>query len=296
MAIILSVGEVLLDVFPGGAKMGGAPANFAWYCSQYGSEAYIVSAVGNDTNGKRILRELKENGVSTKFVQICKSRPTGIVNVTLDKNSVPRYDIVKNVAWDNIEFTPELKKLAKKADVICFGSLAQRSAKSRKTIESILKNAKKNAVKIFDINIRQNYYSKMIIKSSLKQSTVLKISSEELPAAAKLFGFKGTVFEVCKSFLKKFKLDIVVLTKSEEGSSIITKNNEYPHKAVKVKKLADTVGAGDSFSATFAHGFLKGVDFENLGAASNKVAAYITTKKGAMVRLPKTLINIFGEE
>ncbi|MGB2578810.1 fructokinase [Elusimicrobium simillimum] len=294
MTKILSVGEVLLDIFPVGAKLGGAPANYAWYCSQYGYESYIVSAVGSDDNGARIMRELKDMGMGTSMIQKLDKYPTGTVKVTLNSNLGPRYAIAENVAWDHIEFTPEVAALAAEADVICFGTLAQRSPVTKATIDSILAAAKKDAVKIFDINLRQSFFSKGIIEDSLAQANILKISSEELPVVADMLEMQGEEVELCRQILQKYNLAIVILTKSYDGSIIITHDTEHRHDGTLVDNLEDTVGAGDSFAATFSHGFLKGADFDLIGASANEVASYVCTSKGAMVKLPEALTAIFN--
>jgi len=284
---ILSFGEVLADIFPSGAKAGGAPANFAWYCSQLEANAEIVSAIGADETRRFISDVFKEAGISSKYIQISKSFPTGSVQIKLDKNSVPEYVFLKDTAYDNIEFTPVIKEFAQSVDLIYFGTLAQRSAKSAETIQKILA-AGKNAVKAYDINLRQNYYSKEIIENSLLNANILKISLEELPVCAKALNLQYVSEDICIQLLKKFNLDIVALTKGSLGSTIFTKDRKYHSAGIPVKAV-DTVGAGDAFAAVLCMGFLQKADFEIIGKMANAVASYVCTQPGAMAKLPRGL-------
>jgi len=290
MKNIIALGEVLLDVLPAGAKLGGAPANFAWYCHQLGLNDYVFSAVGDDDNGKRIVKELKDLGLNIKFIDVLHGEKTGTVNVTLDSASVPSYDIVQNVAWDKIPSSEEKLALAKKADVICFGSLAQRNKISRDTINAVLDAAGPECIKIFDINLRQSYFSRELLDSSLKRADILKISGEELPLAAKALGVTSNCDLFCEIILPRYKLKAIVLTLSDKGSVIFTTDNVYRSGGFKAEKIEDTVGAGDSFGAAFCAGLLKGVDFKSIGEKANKIASYVCTQKGAMARLPKDLL------
>ncbi len=288
---ILAIGEVLFDVLPDGAKLGGAPANFAWYCHQFGFNDFVISAVGDDADGEDIIKRLKALGINTAAVDILHGEKTGIVNVTLNAASVPSYEIVKNVAWDKITCGEDKLALARKADVICFGTLAQRGEVSHRSINKILDNAPKHCLKIFDVNLRQSFYSFEILDSGLKKANILKISDEELPKTAEVLGLEHSSDEAfCLTLLKKYDLYIIVLTRGEKGSIIFTKDNMYKSAGVKAEKLADTVGAGDSFSAAFCAGLLKGLDFDTIGQRANKVASYVCTQKGAMAVLPKDLL------
>lgn len=288
---ILAIGEVLFDVLPDGSKLGGAPANFAWYTHQFGFKDFVISAVGDDAAGADIIKCLKNLGINTCAIDILRGEKTGIVNITLDSASVPSYEIVKNVAWDKITCGEDKLALARKADVICFGSLAQRGEVSRRAINAILDNAPKHCLKIFDINLRQSFYSFEIIDSSLKKADILKISDEELPKTAQALDMPYSSDEAfCLLLLKQYGLDIIVLTRGEKGSIIFTKDNMYKSAGFKAEKLADTVGAGDSFSAAFCAGLLKGLDFKTIGERANKVASYVCTQNGAMAVLAKDLL------
>ena len=279
---ILSFGEVLVDIFPSGAKAGGAPANFAWYCNQLGADAEVVSAIGTYENGRLI-----EAVITSKHIQISKDFPTGAVKITLGKDSVPEYEFLKDTAYDNIEFTSAVKEFAQSVDLIYFGTLAQRGAKSAETLQKILA-AGKSAVKAYDINLRQSYYSKEIIENSLRNADILKISFEELPICAKALNLQYVSEDVCIQILKRFDLAVVALTKGPSGSTIFTKDRQYHNAGIPVKAV-DTVGAGDAFAAVLCMGFLQKEDFKIIGKAANAAAAYVCTQQGAMAKLPGRL-------
>ena len=209
--IIVGLGEALWDCLPEGRKIGGAPANFAYHASQFGFDSYAVSAVGNDPLGDETIEALKSNGLKLEMPRV--DFPTGQVQVTLDEDGVATYDIKEGSAWDNIPFTPEIEALAKQCRAVCFGSLAQRNKVSRDTIYRFLDATPKDCMRIFDINLRQNFYSKEIIQESLKRANVMKINDEELVTIGRMFGYPGMDVEnKCWLILGKYNLDMLVLT------------------------------------------------------------------------------------
>ena len=254
--IVVGLGEALWDCLPNGCKLGGAPANFAYHASQFGFEAYAISAVGNDALGDRTLAELKKRHLNCIIPRV--GFPTGTVQVQLDAEGVPTYDIKQDVAWDNITFTPEMAQLAQKCSCVCFGSLAQRNDVSRTTIHQFIKHTPRGCLKIFDINLRQNFYTKDIIKDSLKACNILKINDEELITIARIFGYPGLDIEnKCYLILGKYNLKMLVLTCGTNGSYIFTPGEKSYQPTPKVK-VDDTVGAGDSFTGSFAAALLAG--------------------------------------
>lgn len=287
--IIIGIGEILWDVFPEGKILGGAPANFAYHVSQFGFEGYALSAIGDDELGNEICESLKNKNLNSLIETV--AFPTGTVQVTLDDKGIPQYEICENVAWDNIPFTKKAEELAKQTQTVCFGSLAQRSKVSRNTIRQFLSMLPKTALKIFDINLRQHFYSLEIIESSLELSNILKINDDEVLIMSKLLNWETkSELEICTLLLKNYNLDIVVLTKGTQGSYVITPG-ETSFKPTPLVEVADTVGAGDSFTAGFVVALLQGKSISEAHQLAVDVSAYVCTQHGAMPALREDLIN-----
>lgn len=286
--IIIGLGEVLYDVLPQGAKLGGAPANFAYHASQFGYDAVAVSAVGNDALGDQALKTFDENGL--KYIIPRVPYPTGTVNVKLDAEGVPTYTFTPNVAWDHIPFTPEMQEVAKNACAVCFGSLAQRSEESRESIMKFLDATPKDCLKIFDINLRGTFYDKETIQNGLRHCDILKINDEELIIVGRLFGYPGLdIEEKCRLIMKRYNLKMVVLTCGTNGSYVFAPNNFKSFRETPKVEVADTVGAGDSFTGSFTASILSGKSIEEAHALAVKVSAFVCTQKGAMPKLPEEL-------
>lgn len=286
--IIVGLGEVLYDVLPQGAKLGGAPANFAYHASQFGYEAVAVSAVGNDALGDQALKTFDENGL--KYIIPRVPYPTGTVNVKLDAEGVPTYTFTPNVAWDHIPFTPEMQEVAKNACAVCFGSLAQRSEESRESIMKFLESTPKDCLKIFDINLRGTFYDKETIQNGLRHCDILKINDEELIIVGRLFGYPGLdIEEKCRLIMKRYNLKMVVLTCGTNGSYVFAPNDFKSFRETPKVEVADTVGAGDSFTGSFTASILSGKSIEEAHALAVKVSAFVCTQKGAMPKLPEEL-------
>lgn len=280
--LIVGLGEILWDCLPEGKKLGGAPANFAFHAALLGAETVAISAIGNDALGDEILRELNEKGL--KYLLPRVEQETGTVQVTLDDEGIPSYEIKTGVAWDNIPFLPEIKQLAEKCDCVCFGSLAQRSEVSRNTIKEFLRHTPEDCLKIFDINLRQQFYTKEIIHDNLLACNVLKINDEELEIVAEMFGLPGhSVEDRCRCLLGQYRLDMVILTCGVNGSYVFAPDLTNFMETPKVE-VADTVGAGDSFTGAFAASILAGQTIREAHGLAVKVSAFICTQKGAMHR------------
>jgi fructokinase len=291
MKNIIGLGEILWDMLPSGKVLGGAPANFAYHVSQFGLNGYAISAIGNDLLGKEILDSLAEKHLNFLIENV--DFPTGTVQVTLDEKGVPQYEICEGVAWDNIPFTQQSEELARVCNAVCFGSLAQRNAVSRITILKILELVPATALKIFDINLRQHFYTKEIIENSLKHCNILKINDEEVVVVAKLFDWLGLSEEaVCKKILDTYSLKMVILTKGAIGSSVITANETSYLDTPKIH-VADTVGAGDSFTGTFVAALLNGESIRNAHKLAVEVSAYVCTQHGAMPKLPDAFVELY---
>lgn len=287
---VVGIGEVLWDVLPEGKKLGGAPANFAYHVSQFGLNSRVVSAIGNDKLGTEIERDFSEKGLEGIIEKV--AYPTGTVQVSLDDNGVPNYTIKENVAWDNIPFTTALKELAQHTCAVSYGSLAQRNIVSRETIHAFLDAMpKEGAYKIFDINLRQNFYTKDIICESLERCNVLKINDEELVAVSRLFGYPGIdLQDKCWILLAKYDLKMLILTCGVNGSYVFTPGHVSFVETPKVT-VADTVGAGDSFTAAFVSAILRGLSVSEAHKLAVNVSAYVCTQNGAMPILPDNFIT-----
>ena len=289
--IIVGLGEALWDVLPEGKKLGGAPANFAYHTRQFGFNSVAVSAVGEDKLGDETLAALDEKGLEYNMARV--PYPTGTVQVTLDEEGIPTYDIRENVAWDNIPFTPELEELARNCRAVCFGSLAQRNVVSRETIHKFLDTmpSDNGHLKIFDINLRQNFYTKEVLCDSLRRCNVLKINDEELVIIGRMFDYPGLdMRNKCWLILGKYNLDMLVLTCGTNGSYVFTPGNVSFQETPRVE-VADTVGAGDSFTGAFCSGILSGMPVAEAHKLAVDVSAYVCTQSGAMPVLPGSIVN-----
>lgn len=289
--IIVGMGEALWDCLPEGKKIGGAPANFAYHVSQFGFDSRVVSAVGQDANGEEILDVFQQSKLKSVIEQV--PYPTGTVQVTLDAVGVPQYEIKEGVAWDNIPFTDELRNLALRTRAVCFGSLAQRSVVSRNTINRFLDTMPdiEGQLKIFDINLRQNFYTKEVLCESMQRCNILKINDEELVTISRIFGYPGIdLQDKCWILLAKYNLKMLILTCGTNGSYVFTPGEVSFQETPKVP-VADTVGAGDSFTAAFTASILSGMSVPEAHKLAVEVSAYVCTQSGAMPELPAALKN-----
>jgi fructokinase len=288
--VIIGLGEILWDMLPGGKVLGGAPANFAYHCRQLGAESYVVSAVGKDDLGCEILELMEELHLPQEHIHIQERYPTGTVSVRLDGAGHPTYNIHTNVAWDHIPLGEGSTDVFEVADAVCFGSLAQRSPLSRKSILAYLKASSPECLRVFDINLRQKYYNREILESSLNEADVLKLNDDELEVLSSMFSLKGEKDDLLESLLQEFGLTIVALTKGSEGSVLLTGTERSEYRSEPVESL-DTVGAGDSFTAAMVMGFLRGLALKDLHRIASDIASYVCTRKGATPELPVSLIN-----
>ena len=284
---IVGLGEALWDVLPEGKKLGGAPANFAYHAGQFGLDTLAISAVGEDQLGDETLSAFEEKGL--KYIMPRVPFPTGTVQVELDAQGVPAYEIREGVAWDNIPFTPEMEKVARSCKAVCWGSLAQRHEVSRNTIHRFLDATPSTCLKIFDINLRQTFYDEEVIRASLKRCNILKINDEELVTIGRLFGYPGLdMSNKCWLILGKYNLDMLVLTCGVNGSYVFKPGAMTFIETPKVD-VADTVGAGDSFTASFCAAILKGLSVSDAHQLAVETSAYVCTCNGAMPRIPAEL-------
>ena len=288
--VVVGIGEILWDVFPEGKKLGGAPLNFSHHCGQLGASAHPVSALGADADGAEIRLILASKNLPDAHVQTDTAHPTGRVNVTL-QNGKPTYEILAEVAWDYIRFEQNLRNLASRADAVCFGSLAQRSPVSRATIQAFLEAMRPEALRIFDVNLRQNFYSKEILETSLRYANIFKLSDEELPTLAGFFDLKGPVLDQLQRLRQIFDLRLVAYTSGGEGSLLVTANDTSDHPGISTEVI-DTVGAGDSFTATLCMGVLQNLPLAEINRRACQVAACVCSQSGATPFLPPHISNL----
>lgn len=287
--IVVGMGEALWDVLPEGKKIGGAPANFAYHISQFGLDSCAVSAVGDDALGHELLDNFNDKGV--KYLIETVPYPTGTVQVEIDPAGIPQYEIKENVAWDNIPYNIRLEELAGRTRAVCFGSLAQRNVVSRNTINRFLDAMPEDSdpLVVFDVNLRQGFYTKEILCDSMKRCNILKINDEELVAVSRMFGYPGIdLQDKCWILLGKYNLKMLILTCGINGSYVFTPG-EVSFRPTPRVEVADTVGAGDSFTAAFIAAILKGKSIPEAHALAVETSAFVCTQQGAMPTLPKEL-------
>jgi fructokinase len=289
---ILGIGEVLWDMLPSGKQMGGAPANFAFHARSMGADASIVSRVGDDALGREIIERLFALGVPTCAVSLDGSHPTGTVDVELAADGQPRYIIHEGVAWDHL--LPDAMETAEEADAVCFGTLAQRCEPSRTAIRAMVEASKPNALRIFDVNLRQDFYSREVIEGSLELANVLKLNDAELPVLADLVGLRADAArEQIAELTKRFGLRLVAYTRGAEGSWLYDGKRWSEHPGVRAK-VKDTIGAGDSFTAAVTMGMLLGWDIDRISEVANRVAAFVCSCEGGTPQLPEELRRNFS--
>lgn len=276
--VVVGIGELLWDMLPEGKRAGGAPINFVYNATQLGADGYAVSAVGKDALGDEIIHELEKSHIH--YVLQRNDYPTSVVEVALN-NGIPTYTIVEGVAWDYLEATPQEIEVVKKANAVCFGTLALRSAKTKKAVLTLLKNVPDTAYKLFDVNLRSDYFSKELIDELLQEANVFKINDEEMVKVQKLFDLNLSVEDVCRWFIQKYNLRYLIFTAGEKYSIVYAADGENSYLETPKVEVADTVGAGDSFSAGFIMGLLNGKTMREAHKQAVATAAFVCTKSGA---------------
>jgi fructokinase len=284
---VVGLGELLWDAFATGKRLGGAPANFAYITNLLGDRGISASRVGRDALGDEAFIQLEQAGLSTQFVQRDERRPTGTVLVEIHSDGQARFEVAQDVAWDFLDWTAEWQKLAGEADAVCFGSLAQRSEASRETIRNFLRAAREDAVRIFDVNLRQNFYTPEIICESMRLASVVKMNHEELPVVMRLLGLRQmSEKESARRLLAEYELQVVCVTRGPGGSLLVSRDETGEHRGYTVK-IADTVGSGDAFTAGLAHAFLRDKPLAEINDLANRVGAWVASQSGAMPPAPK---------
>lgn len=288
MSLVVGLGEVLWDVLPQGRTLGGAPANFAFHANGLGGFGAVVSRVGDDELGAEALALLGGRGVDTSQVSIDPNHPTGTVQAELDAQGRASYVFPPHVAWDFLELDEPMRALAEETDGVCFGTLAQREAMSRAAIHEFLRATRQEALRVFDINLRGDFYTRETVRESLQLAGVLKLSDEELPVVADMFGLSGSEEELLAALVDSFGLALAACTFGQAGSLLLTPRDSHRHPGVAVQ-VEDTIGAGDAFTAALTLGMLAGLPLPELNERANLVAAAVCGQAGGMPDLPKDL-------
>lgn len=278
---IIGFGEIVWDMLPAGKQIGGAPLNFAFFANTPQSQSYVISAIGNDALGDETLRILESTGVGLSCVQR-NDFPTSKVLIDVDEYGCPEYEIVEGVAWDAIEPLPDALELVKDASVFCWGSLAQRNQTSRQTLMALLESLPEDCLKVFDINIRQSYFSREIIQTSLEYSDVLKLNEDELPLVAQMLDMAGDESEIISTIIERYALKYLIYTHGADFSEVHAADGQKSHIPTPKVEVKDTVGAGDSFTASFVSSILEGATLGQSHAKAVEVSALVCTKNGAI--------------
>jgi fructokinase len=289
---IVGIGEVLWDLLPAGKQLGGAPANFVCHAHALGANAQLISRVGDDAAGREIIESFRARGLPTETISIDTTAPTGTVSVEVGAQGHPKYIIHENVAWDRIATDSAALAAVKDADAICFGTLAQRTNFVRGTIAGLLAEAKRDALHVFDINLRPPFINRDAITHSVATADILKLNEEELPVLAEMFQLTGDPAQQLAALTARFPIQLIVLTRGAEGSMLFAGGTLCEHRVSSIQ-VRDTIGAGDSFTAAVTLGFLRKWPLEKIAHHASAVAAYVCTQPGATPPLPEALRHPF---
>lgn len=279
--VVVGFGELLWDIVGNEKLLGGAPANFSYHCQQLEADAKIVSAIGNDDYGDEIITHFNQKKLPADYIQRTSGYPTGTVTVEIDRQGIPSYAIREQVAWDHIEWNESLQSLSEKADAICFGSLSQRSAVSKATLQRMLSAVSPGCIKVFDVNLRTPYYSEQVLFESLELAGLIKMNLEEAMILGKMFNWGGDVQVIVKELFTKFDVQLIAITYGEEGSQLFTLGTGSFMKVNPVK-ISDTIGAGDSFTAALVMGRLRKLPLAEIHTLATNLSAFVCTQRGAM--------------
>lgn len=291
--LVIGLGEVLWDLLPGGKVLGGAPANFAYHAHALGAEAWPVTCIGQDAPGEEILGRFRDLGLTTDGVAVDATAPTGTVLVELLSGGRHRFTIVENVAWDRLIPTDAARAAAGRADVLCFGTLGQRCEVARASIQALTASTPAHCLRIFDINLRQHFYSPEVIETSLDLANALKVNDQELPVLAEILDLRGSPEQQIAELADRFDLSLVALTRGENGSLLHAKGQMSEHPGFKTEVM-DTIGAGDAFTAALALGYLAGWSLDDINLRANQIGSYVCSQRGATPPIPPELRSLFA--
>ncbi len=293
---VVGLGELIWDLLPEGKQLGGAPTNFAYIAGLLGDEATIASRVGEDDFGREAVARLERMSVSTHALQFDAEHPTGTVGVRVDASGEPHFSVNQNSAWDYLEWTPAWAELAARADAVCYGTLGQRAPPAAETIARFLEHTRADALRVFDVNLRHSFFTPEMLAASLQLATIVKFNFDELCGAAMLLDFEERESHaIAARILREFRLELVAVTRGAGGSLLVTKDEIAEHPGVNVR-VADTIGAGDAFTATLAHFYLRRAPLARISEACNRAGAWVASQVGATPEAtPEMLKNLFGE-
>ena len=280
--LTIGLGELLWDMFPEGKQLGGAPANFAYMTSLLGDEGIVASRVGTDALGRAAGRRLERLGVRATHLQLDPEHPTGTVKVSVDPVGQPTFDIAQSVAWDFFAWTPEWRALAERADAVCFGTLAQRCPQSRATVRAFLSALRPGATRVFDVNLRQSFYDADTLAEAAKLADIMKVNTDELAIVAKLLRIPFIYDELRAAHWLRdiLGLKLVCITRGAKGSLIVSADETSEHPGYRIH-VADTVGAGDAFTAALVYHYLRHASVPTLNEAANRMGAWVSSQVGA---------------
>jgi fructokinase len=285
---IAGIGELLWDVLPDAEVIGGAPVNFAYHVTALGARGIPISTVGRDPRGEKALAELKMRGVDISAISVTQDFPTGYVIATVDDEGKAVYSFPEEVAWDHLQVNEYAENLRSALDAICFGSLAQRAEHSRRTIHGYLDSLGPKTIKVFDINLRQEFFTGQVIEASLQRTDILKVNEEELPVLARLLELKGREDAWLSTIMRRYHLQMAILSRGGSGSLLLTMEKASDHPGIATH-IEDTIGAGDSFTAAAILGYLQGLPLDEINEQANRIAAYVCTQQGGMPHVPDVL-------
>jgi fructokinase len=287
---IAGIGELLWDVLPEGEVIGGAPVNFAYHVTALGARGVPISTVGRDSRGRKALAVLRERGVDISAISIAEDFTTGYVIAAVDDEGKASYSFPDEVAWDHLQINEYAEKLRNSLDAVCFGSLAQRSEHSRRAIHGFLDTLGRETVRVFDINLRQDFYSAKVLEASLKRADILKVNEEELPVLAGLLDLPGPSGLWLDTLVRRYRLQLAILSRGGSGSLLLTAKGCSEHSGI-VTHVEDTIGAGDSFTAAVTIGYLQGLPLHEINEQANRIAAYVCSQRGGMPHVPASLVK-----
>jgi fructokinase len=278
---IVGLGELLWDLLPAGRHLGGAPANFAYFANVLGDQGVVASRIGNDALGRQTIEQLKRLKLDSSQVQRDGVHRTGTAPVTVSRSGQPQFIITSSVAWDFLRMTPSWRALARSADAVCFGSLAQRSPRSRKTIRDFLRSTRLDTLRVFDVNLRQDFYSPTLIANSLGLADVVKLNHVELPRIMEMLNLPfSSADAAARRLLREYDLQLVCVTRGSRGSLLVSRQGKHRHPGFRIH-VADTIGAGDAFTAALVHHYLRGASLARMNKAANSLGSWVASQSGA---------------
>jgi fructokinase len=295
-AVVVGLGELIWDMLPEGKQLGGAPTNFAYISRLLGNRSSVASRVGKDEPGREAIGRLRRMGINTDYLQLDEAHPTGTVGVEIDERGEALFAMNEDSAWDYLEWTEGWKELAASADAVCYGTLGQREPQAREVIIRFLEHTRREALRIFDVNLRHTFFTPEMLTRSLELATIVKLNHEELKTVACMLRLEAVDQQtLSRQLLDGFEIELVAITCGDKGSLLITREEAAAHPGFEVR-VTDTIGAGDAFTAALVHFYLRRAPLEIISEAANRMGSWMATQAGATPPVSaETLAQIFGE-